>query len=248
MEESMLIGGLLVVGALVAVGFAIHAFLKGQKIGQVQEASPESVTTGMVAIDGRVEAEGPLLKAPISEEECVAFDYRIQEQRRQRRRNRGSSKKSRNQRTKRRWETVESGCRGSRFRVVGQQGAVVVDGQAADIDIKDTKLSRRSRGGGLDLDSDGGGIGGALAGMANAATSRPRRYREKRLEVGETVYVIGEASRRGETVEIGMPSEGNLFVISDRDASSLARSSYITAAILTVVAVALIGVGVAVML
>lgn len=256
MEESMIIGLVFVLGGLVSLGFAAHLFMKGKKIGAVMEGTPGAAMTGMVAVSGRVKAEGPLLKAPITETECVAFDYRIQEERRRRNRSssrsrsggrRGGRRRNRGGRNSKRWETVESGCRATRFRLEGPQGSVVVNGGPADVDIKDTKLRRRGRGGGLDMDTGGGGVGGALAGLANSATSRRRRYREKRLDVGETVYVIGEAQQQGDGVEIGQPGEGGVFVVSDRDAKSLARSSYMTAIVLAVVALACVVGGVVLM-
>jgi len=175
---------------------------------------------GPVEIEGRaVEGDDGTVEAPFTGSRCLAYTYEVEELR--------SSGKTQS------WEPLDSGMDGVDFVVDDGTGRVLVDPSGADIHLESQSVTVPP---GTELPE-------RLARFVAANESvdpqdrvidlkitqfevgNKQRFTERRLDVDETVYVYGQATR-GPTVEWGsnlvdaLVGDGDatpVFVISDTD-------------------------------
>ena len=204
---------------------------------------------GPVEIEGRaVAGDDGTVEAPFTGSRCLAYTYAVEELRSQ-----GSGDG---------WETVDSGMGGVDFVVDDGTGRVVVDPSGADIHLESHSVTVPA---GTELPDRLADYVAATDGVdpqnrtvnllvTEINVGNKQRFTERRLDVGETVYVYGQATR-GPAVEWGsnlvdaLVGDGDgtpVFVIADTDergtAWRIARGG-IWRVVLGVAVVALVGVG-----
>ena len=175
---------------------------------------------GPVEIEGRaVEGEDGTVTAPFTGSRCLAYTYEVEELRSQ---GKGES-----------WETLDTGMNGVDFVVDDGTGRVRVDPTGADIHLESKSVTVPA---GTELPE-------RLARYVDATDSVDRqdrtmnllvtelnvgnrqRFTERRLSVGEDVYVYGQASEGaatewGSSLVDALVGDGEatpVFVISDTD-------------------------------
>ncbi|PSP64846.1 hypothetical protein BRC76_00925 [Halobacteriales archaeon QH_8_67_36] len=175
---------------------------------------------GPVEITGRaVAGDGGTVEAPFTGSRCLAYTYEVDELR-------GNGKHES-------WETLDTGMDGVDFVVDDGTGRVVVDPDGADIHLESHSVTvppnaelpdrlARYVAATDGVDPQDGVIDLKLTRLE---VGNRQRFTERRLDVGETVYVYGQATR-GPSVEWGSPlvdalvGDGEatpVFVISDTD-------------------------------
>jgi hypothetical protein len=202
---------------------------------------------GPVEIVGRAdEGDDGTVEAPFTGSHCLAYTYEVEELRS---RGKGQS-----------WETLDDGMAGVDFVVDDGTGRVLVDPSGADISLEShsvtvppgTELPERLArfvAANENVDAQDRVID---LKVTQLEVGNKQRFTERRLDVGETVYVYGQATR-GPSVEWGsnlvdaLVGDGDatpVFVISDTDergtAWRIARGGLWRAGI-GVVAVAVVG-------
>ena len=175
---------------------------------------------GPVEIEGRaVEGDAGTVTAPFTGSRCLAYTYEVEELR--------QSGKSQS------WETLDTGMGGVDFVVDDGTSRVLVDPAGADIHLEShsvtvppgTELPERLARyvAGTDAVDPQDRVIDLRITQFNVGNKQ--RFTERRLDVGETVYVYGQATR-GPAVEWGsslvdaMVGDGDgtpVFVISDTD-------------------------------
>ncbi|WP_324663827.1 GIDE domain-containing protein [Haloarcula sediminis] len=175
---------------------------------------------GPVEIEGRaVEGDGGTVTAPFTGSRCLAYTYEVEELR--------QSGKSQS------WETLDTGMGGVDFVVDDGTGRVLVDPAGADIHLEShsvtvppgTELPERLARYVASTDAVDPQDGVIDLRITQVNVGNKQRFTERRLDVGETVYVYGQATR-GPAVEwgsslvdaqVGDGSATPVFVVSDTD-------------------------------
>lgn len=156
----------------------------------------ETTRGGPVEVGGTVEPDREVLESPFTGTACVAYEYAVEEKRRKTHSTGNGSS------TRTTWETIDSGRAAVPFRIDDGSGSALVDPDGADFRLSG-EGAIRVRGGerppepiarfvreNEDVSDENRSIG---IGPLEFATGRDRRYRERRLDVGETVHVLGVA-------------------------------------------------------
>jgi hypothetical protein len=222
----MVLAQLLLLGVLAVGGY--FCYTGGRRLTTVYHIlrnDPLSVRDlhghrGPVEIEGRaVEGDDGTVEAPFTGSRCLAYTYEVEELR--------SSGKTQS------WETLDTGMDGVDFVVDDGTGRVVVDPTGATISLESRAVTVPA---GTELPER---LARYVAANENVdpqdrvvdlkvtqlAVGNRQRFTERRLDVGETVYVYGQATR-GPSVEWGSnlvdalvgDGEGTpVFVISDTD-------------------------------
>ena len=175
---------------------------------------------GPVEIEGRaVASDDGTVEAPFTGSRCLAYTYEVEELR--------SSGKTQS------WQTLDSGMDGVDFAVDDGTGRVLVNPEGADVHLESQSVTVPA---GTELPDR---LGAYVAGtdavepqdrtvdlvVAEVNVGNRQRFTERRLDVGESVYVYGLA-RNGPAVEWGsdlvdaMVGDGDgtpVFVIADTD-------------------------------
>jgi hypothetical protein len=175
---------------------------------------------GPVEIEGRAaEGDDGTVEAPFTGARCLAYTYEVEELR--------QSGKSQS------WETLDTGMSGVDFVVDDGTGRVVVDPDGADIHLEShsvsipphTELPERIARYVAENETVDPQDRVIDLKITQLEVGNKQRFTERRLDVGETVYVYGQATR-GPSVEWGsnlvdaLVGDGNgtpVFVISDTD-------------------------------
>lgn len=175
---------------------------------------------GPVEITGRaVEGDDGTVTAPFTGSRCLAYTYEVEELRSQ---GKGQS-----------WETLDTGMAGVDFVVDDGTGRVLVNPEGADIHLESQSVTVPARTELPDRLAEYVAATDAVEPQDKTVTllvtemdvGNKQRFTERRLDVGEDVYVYGQA-RRGPSVEWGsnlvdaMVGDGDgtpVFVISDTD-------------------------------
>ena len=156
----------------------------------------ETTAGGSVEVTGTVTPADGVLEAPFTETSCVAYEYAVEEKRTR------SSSAGKRTTTRTEWTEVDSGSRVAPFRLEDDTGRVLVDPAGADLRLS-AEGAIRVRGGEIPpepiasfvreneaVSDENRSIG---IGPLEFATGRDRRYRERRLDVGEIGHVLGTA-------------------------------------------------------
>ncbi len=179
----------------------------------------KGVFIGQVELAGRAVRPEPL-RSFLAACECVWFEYSVEEQwERWETESYTDSKGKRQTRRVRKsgWTGVDSGGAAPPFAVEDETGAVQVRPEGAEIDAETVFAQTVGRGDPLYY---GKGPAGGIA----DSTGR-RRFTERALRQGATVFVAGRARERDEVVapEIAADPEQDLFVISCRGEARVRR-------------------------
>ena len=146
---------------------------------------------GPVEIEGRaVAGDDGTVEAPFTGSRCLAYTYEVEELR--------SSGKSES------WETLDTGMGGVDFVVDDGTGRVVVDPTGADIHLEShsvtvpphTELPERLARYVADTDEVDAQDRVFDLKVTQLKIGNERRFTERRLDVGETVYVYGHGAAR----------------------------------------------------
>lgn len=209
--------GLLVV---VCLALLVYGVLELRLAWRVLRENPDSVLNapngGSVELVGTAEPGEKTLASPFTDTECLLYEYEVDEERHS---NQGRS-----------WATIASGTRLLPFRLEDDTGSVLVEPAGADL-----RLGREST-----IRVDGGerppeAIAGFIERddrvddqdrsidlkLFEVQTGKDRRYVERRLDVGETVHVLGTA--RFDTSAARGSGHVNAVVGIDPDVLELGR-------------------------
>lgn len=175
--------------------------------------------TGPVEIEGRAMVDDGVgtVTAPFTGRECLAYTYEAEELQ-------SSGKRSS-------WRTLDEGSDGVSFVVEGNTSEVPVDPTGADLRLSPDRTTVSAGehppepiASYIDATEDVDAQDGSLdLVLTELNLGNRQRFTERRLDVGESVYVFGE-STRGETPEWGSPRvdatigdgpDAPVFVISD---------------------------------
>ncbi len=171
----------------------------------------EAITrSGTIEVEGTVQPHESTLESPHFGEECVAYEYKIEERRRRRSGNSGS-------RTT--WRTIDSGEESCPFIVEDGSGTayVVPDGASFSLESERTRKTNAQGDPIRDDSTLNFSLSANLPGLGNLGVNN-RRFTEKRLTVGSHCYVVGAAERppAGIDTDVSIVSTGaSLFMISD---------------------------------
>lgn len=188
-------------------------------------------TRGPVEIEGttKVDDGAGTVTAPFTGTECLAYTYEVEEYQ-------SSGKNSS-------WQTLDEGINGRRFLVEDETGIVPVVPDGSTIRLEDQSITispgdevpghiKEYMHSTDEVDVQDGTID---LGIAELSTGNKQRFTERRLDVGEPVYVYGHA-KRGESTNWGSKQvdatvtdgpAAPVFVISDTDErGTAARFAY----------------------
>lgn len=167
--------------ALVALGYGVTELRTAYRMQTTAGHTVATVAThpGPVEIEGIVSPTAETLTAPFTGADCVVYEYTIEELRR-------------DEDGDRTWKTIDSGEKRVPFRVDDGTGSIVVEPAGATLRLDRERVVRAQEherppaaiGRFLStLEVDGVGI--------DLGRNRDRRYTERRIDVGEPVYVFG---------------------------------------------------------
>lgn len=163
----------------------------------------------LVELEGEATPAHDPVAAPVTGEPCLAYRYRVDEHRFAGRRNV--------------WAPVDYGRGGARFEVDDGSGPTTVDPAGARLDLHDAEAFV------LDADEERPAPVRELNETIQEADPDDRlRYREWRLDPGETAYVLGVAEDRASAdhlgrVVVGQGDGSGPFVVADRGEELLKR-------------------------
>lgn len=208
------VGSLLVIGG--AGALRQWWLIRTSELGTVYDAG----AGGPVVLEGTARPAGETLAAPFTDVECLAYEYEIEEYDPD---DDGSD-----------WDTVARGRQAVPFLLEGAAGSVLVaaDAEGMELDVGDDETTRTVPGGDeppdpirefIERTDDVGSENRTLdLGILELDYGARRRYREARLEPGETTFVGGVArSRHG--VDRPVPSEATAVIGPNRSGGLLAR-------------------------
>lgn len=181
---------------------------------------------GLVELEGKVVPAGERLEAPFTGTDCLAYRWRVETRRRSGDNNR--------------WVHVASGDESVPFRLEDDSGRILVDPEGAELSIGISDTTNVGRGETAEgriaaflesVDVEPGKGGERNLGPLTVETGDRRRYREGRIEPGDTVYVYGPVERDftvaddadDVTAAIRDEADDGLFLVSDADESSTVR-------------------------
>ena len=193
------IGQVVLGGAIAGVGGGVGLTLARREwqtrteLKNAQTAQTGALGPGVVELAGAARPAEKTFTSPLTGQECLAYDYTVEKRRTRNRSNEGTSK---------RWVTVTDEQRAAPFYVDDGSGQALVDAPVADLELERA----------YEVDSDdvpSGAIDQVVATvtgdtgpdapvtderLAEIREGGPRRrYRERLILPGESVYVYGEA-------------------------------------------------------
>lgn len=209
--------------------------------------------SGLTAVSGPIDDTGETVESPMTGEECVAYEKKIQElrneykyDRAERRRMKRSSVKDDEDADKRvwRWKTVDSDRDEVPFHVETDHGPVEVRPAGSVLDVSTEKSEKTS----LLKRTLYKGIPGIR--IFQGFLSAPRHRFENHISPGDDVLVIGDVHpvNSAESATVGTASADNaeMFRITTRSKSNLVVRSFVVALLSCIPGLLflLIGVGV----
>lgn len=178
-QLALLTGALL--GALLAVGYGLTELRTAYRMHTTKGHTVATIANhpGLVEIEGVVSATTETLAAPFTGTDCVVYEYAIEELRR-------------DQDGDRTWKTIDSGEKRVPFRVEDDTGSVLVEPAGATLRLERERVVRAR-----EDETPPAAIGDFLStlelGGFGINIGQDRRYTERRIDVGEPVYVFGPA-------------------------------------------------------
>jgi len=186
-----------VVGGGVGLRMARRRWAIRQEIATARGVDAGAVEPGVVELAGTAVSAGETFTSPLTGQDCVAYQFEVEELRRKHERSHAESGG-----TNRAWETVTDLERAAPF-YVEEEAAVPVDAPVADFELErayeiDSDEATASTAGKLLATITGGDASPDVPVTDERReemreTTRERRYRERLIRPGESVYVYGEA-------------------------------------------------------
>lgn len=186
------------VGSAAAVGAGVFAFAHGFRVLRLQRLIQDTPTARVRSLAmGLVELQGALrgrsrTSAPFTSRECVWWEVELQTLRES---NKGLK----------RWHTVHREQSGHPFYLDDGTGTALVYPQGAEVSAGDV-VSEETHGLGVPEPYAGYMAQRQLA-MRHLWSVGPMRFRERVLEEGRAVFVLGRAHPRASAVEVSMDEE-----------------------------------------
>ncbi|MFP8956015.1 GIDE domain-containing protein [Natrialbaceae archaeon A-CW3] len=193
---STMVVALLALGLIAAIAFLVYGLWELRLAYRIYANDPDTVLDatngGSVELAGTVAIEEDVLESPFTHTDCVAFSYTIEERR--------SSSSNKGSNTK--WVDIDSGTYWVPFRLDDQSGSVLVDPSGARFRLSRNSSIRVTGGddppepiaqfiaSNEDISDENTSLS---LGPLEMSTGRTRRYRERRLDVGAPVHVLGTA-------------------------------------------------------
>ena len=185
-------------GSTAAVGAGVLAFAHGFRAMRLQRLIQDTPTARVRSMAmGLVELEGALRgrsrsRAPFSDCDCVWWEVEVQTLRQS---NKGM----------RSWNTVHREQSGHPFYVDDGTGTALIYPQGATVSAGDV-VTEETHGLGVP-EPYASYMANRQLGMRHLWSVGPMRFRERRLEEGRAVYVLGRVQPRAQAVEISMDEE-----------------------------------------
>jgi hypothetical protein len=184
--------------AALALGTGALAFVHGFRSLRLQRlirdtptAKVRSLAMGLVELQGALRGRSRT-SAPFTSKDCVWWEVELQTLRES---NRGM----------RRWQTVHSERSGHPFYIDDGTGTALIYPQDADVRAGDV-VSEETHGFGVP-EPYAGYMQSRELGMRHLWAMGPMRFRERVLDEGRAVYVLGRAEPKPHAVEISMDDE-----------------------------------------
>ena len=185
-------------GSVVAFGLGTTAFVHGFRALRVHRlivdtptAKVRSLAMGLVELQGKVCARSRV-SAPFTNRECAWWEVELQTLRQ-------SNKGLRN------WSTVYREQSGNPFYLDDGTGTALVYPQGAEVSAGDVTMEETH---GLGVPEPYSGfMAGRQLGMRHIWTMGAMRFRERRIEEGRCVYVLGRANPKPHAVPVSMDEE-----------------------------------------
>ena len=191
-------GALVPVGSALAMGAGAFAFVQGFRALRLQQlirdtptAKVRSLAIGLVELQGALKSRSRT-RGPFTDRECVWWEVELQTLRQ-------SSKGVRQ------WNTVHRERSGHPFYHDDSTGAAHIDPQDATVRAGDV-VSEETHGFGVP-EPYASFMENRALGMRQLWSIGPMRFRERVLEEGRAVYVLGRAEPRPRAVEVSMDEE-----------------------------------------
>jgi hypothetical protein len=186
------------IGSLAALGFGTSFFLRGFRALRVQRliadtptAKVRSLAMGLVEVQGTVRARSRVT-APFSNRECAWWEVELQTLRQS---NKGLKQ----------WNTVYREQSGNPFYLEDGTGTAMVYPQGAEVSAGDL-VQEDTLGLGVP-EPYAGFMAGRQLGMRHIWSMGAMRFRERSLEEGRSVYVLGRANPKPHAVPVSMDEE-----------------------------------------
>lgn len=183
---------LLALAAVICAAVLAFGLLELRLAWWILRDDPDSVldapNEGPIELVGVAEADDRTLRAPFTETECLAYEYEVERE-----------QHTKNGRT---WDQIASGRDAVPFRLTDDTGSVLVEPPGADIRLeREARLTVR---GGerppeqvlrfIESDDRVSDQNTSVdLRLFELKTGKDQRFTEKRLDVGETVHVLGTA-------------------------------------------------------
>jgi hypothetical protein len=207
------------VGGVVAFVYGFTEYKRRSLVANTPTSKVRSLSMGTVELEGRAKPRDEPMEAPISGEDCVLYEYRVEEYRQT-----GDDAD---------WVTVDSDETREPFDIEDGTASVMVDPKGADLRLpRDERIradgfdelpetTRRFVRGNEEVEAQDGDW-----------FDNDRRYTEWRIDPDQTVYVFGEAMPRDDGASSVNPENAvvnedrttPMFVISDQPESEVLSS------------------------
>ncbi|PSH00864.1 MAG: hypothetical protein BRC30_01270, partial [Nanohaloarchaea archaeon SW_7_46_7] len=170
-----------------------------------------SMSMGTVEVKGEAGVVSEKLKSPLTNTECVYYEYEVEEYKRT-----GKHKS---------WQTIDTGSSSKAIGIDDGTGAAVVEVDRADVELPDKDYKEKISGGEeppqriqefIEETKDvEGGHDGVMSIFDNS-----RRYTEWYIEPGDHLYIFGyaEEERRSDGTNYPVITSGNapMFYVTDK--------------------------------
>ncbi len=213
--KAVMFGVLFFLGGLLGIAAGFGTFRDLQLVRNTPTSKIRSMAMGLVEVKGESIPSDRTVKAPISDEDCLFYVYKVEEYQQQ-----GKHKN---------WVTIDSGRDGEPFHLDDGTGTVTVDPEGAELEIPwDRNIHLDGGEKPPDYISEFIESNPKIREGSNEAFDifdNDRRFKEKYVLSGEQVYVFGKAMNRrseyGEYTVINKDRSTPMFVISDRSEKEL---------------------------
>ena len=171
-----------VIGAGIALFTSIRMFHRARLIEDTPTSKIRSASQGYVELYGTAKwLEGPQIYAPLSGQPCAWYSFTVEK-----RRDFG----------KRKWQRINSGVSEELFLLQDDTGTCVIDPEGASVTPSAQETWYGSKPARLGNPSD---MNSALTALSNVVSQvgAPYRYTERRLNIEEPIYALGEFKSLG---------------------------------------------------
>lgn len=180
--DELFLTAFFIVGATFSLFSSIRLFHRARLIEDMPTSKVRSACQGYVELLGNAKClDGPKIKAPLTGKKCVWYAFTVEE---------------RNHHGKHKWRRVEHGISDNLFLLEDETGRCVVDPEGADVTpgIRETWYGASPA-----RAIDRLKIHPSLNYISDVFTQSvsPYRYTEERIDINDSLYVLGEFSSLG---------------------------------------------------